>query len=491
MLSRVPGWARFLAAGLSIIVLYLWLPDSPVQQAWYDSLAAAGVVAIAVGIRRNRPERPAAWWLLAGGQMANMAGDGIYFYVQNILHDDGFPAPYDVSYLVSYVLMVIGLLLLLRSRSAGRDRAGLVDSMIIASAFALVSWVFLMRPVAEDQGLGLLGQLIAMAYPALDLLVLAMLAWLLTSDGPRNISFLLVTADMVGFLVGDYFWAFAQQTAYDPGTLGSRLIDCAYLIGYVCFGAAALHPAMTKIGRPVGRERVRPMTLRRLSLLTAATLVAPALLLWQAWTGHGRVLDAYAIVIGCVTMFLLVVTRMTMLMRQVHAQALVLAEQAGQLRRAARQDPLTGLPNRRAWDEALPAAMRRAARDGTALALAILDLDHFKRFNDTHGHQAGDRLLREAAATWAAHLRTVDLVARYGGEEFVVLLPGATLAEAAQSLDRLRTVCPMGSTFSAGVATWDGTEDGDELVARADRALYRAKQAGRNRVECDLVVAGV
>lgn len=490
MLSRVPAWARFLTAGLSIIVVYLWLPDSPVQQAFYDSLAAAGVIAIAVGIRRNRPERPGAWWLLAGGQVANMLGDGIYFYVQNILHDDGFPAPYDVPYLVSYVLMVFGLLGLLRSRNAGRDRAGLIDSLIIASAFALVSWAFLMRPVAQDTGLGLLGQLIAMAYPSLDLLVLAMLAWLLTSNGPRNISFVLVTADMVGFLVGDYFWAFAQQTAYDPGTVGSRLIDCTYLIGYVCFGAAALHPAMAEIGRPVGRTRLRPMTLQRLVLLTAATLVAPALLLWQAWTGNGRVLDAYAIVLGCVTMFLLVVTRMTMLMRQVHAQALVLTEQADLLRQAAQQDPLTGLPNRRAWDEALPAAMRRATRGETSLTLAILDLDYFKQFNDTHGHQAGDRLLKEAAATWVSHVRTVDLVARYGGEEFVVLLPGATPTEAVQSLDRLRAVCPMGCTFSAGVATWDGVESGDELVARADRALYRAKQAGRNRVECDLAVAG-
>jgi diguanylate cyclase (GGDEF)-like protein len=189
-------------------------------------------------------------------------------------------------------------------------------------------------------------------------------------------------------------------------------------------------------------------------------------------------------------MFLLVVARMTMLVHQVHSQAVVLEEQTDRLREVAQQDPLTGLPNRRAWNAALPPALQRAARDGAPLTLAVLDLDHFKNFNDTHGHQAGDRLLKEAAAVWVANLRTVDLVARYGGEEFVALLPGATVAEATELLDRLRPLTPMGCTFSAGVATWDGAESADDLVARADRALYRAKGAGRDRIQSDEVTVG-
>ncbi|NJC69826.1 GGDEF domain-containing protein [Planosporangium thailandense] len=484
MLKNVPAWARFLIVGLLMIVPYVWFSDGPLQQFWYDAVATAGVAAMAVGIRRNRPEWAAGWWLLVVGQALNVLGDGIYFYVYNVLHHDAFPAPYDIPYLLSYVLMVLGLLSLLRRRNHGRDRAGLVDSLILASAFALLSWVFLMRPVAEDKSLGLLGQFVAMAYPTLDLLVLAMLAWLLTSDGPRNVAFLLVTANMVGFLVGDYFWAFAQQTMYNPSNLGSRLIDCAYLVAYVCFGAGALHPGMVQIGRPVGPDRLQSMTVQRLVLLAAATLIAPALLAWQAWHGHGQVHDAYAIVLGCVVMFLLVVARMMMLVRQVQAQAVVLEEQADRLREVAQQDPLTGLPNRRAWNAALPAALQRAARDGTPLTLAVLDLDHFKQFNDAYGHQAGDQLLKEVAVAWADNLRAVDLVARYGGEEFVVLLPGATAAEAVALLDRLRPRTPTGCTFSAGVATWNGAESADELVARADRALYRAKDAGRARIEC-------
>jgi diguanylate cyclase (GGDEF)-like protein len=488
MRGRGPAWAWFLCLGLLFVIPYIWFSDGPLQQVWYDSVAAAGVVALGVGIRRHRPHWSSGWWLLVASQVANLLGDVIYFLEQNVMHDDTSPALSDLPYMLSYVVEVLGLLFLLRRRNRGNNRANLVDSMIIASAFALLSWVFLMKPVAEDKSLGILGQLIAMAYPTLDLLVLAMLAWLLTTDGPPNVALRLVAANMVGFLVGDYFWAFAQQTFYSPGELGSRLIDCAYLVAYLCFGAGALHPAMTAIGRPVRETRAQPMTLLRLILLASATLIAPALLAWQAWSDDGRVPDAYAIVIGCVTIFLLVVARMTMLVRQVHSQSVVLEEQAERLREVAQQDPLTGLPNRRAWNAALPSALERAARDGAPLTLAVLDLDHFKGFNDAHGHQTGDRLLKDAAAVWTANLRTVDFVARYGGEEFVVLLPGAGAAEAVELLDRLRSLTPMGCTFSAGVASWNGTESGDELVARADRALYRAKDAGRDRVECDEAV---
>jgi diguanylate cyclase len=146
---------------------------------------------------------------------------------------------------------------------------------------------------------------------------------------------------------------------------------------------------------------------------------------------------------------------------------------------------LTGIPNHRTWDSELPVAMDRARRDGVPLAVAILDLDHFKDFNDQYGHQAGDRLLKSATAAWSRMLRTTDLLCRYGGEEFGVLLPAATTDQAAEVLERLRAVTPQGQTFSAGLAGWDGQEVSDELVARADRALYAAKAAGRDRVIVD------
>jgi diguanylate cyclase (GGDEF)-like protein len=126
--------------------------------------------------------------------------------------------------------------------------------------------------------------------------------------------------------------------------------------------------------------------------------------------------------------------------------------------------------------------MDRARRAGTPLAVALLDLDHFKRFNDQYGHQAGDQLLKSATMAWQSLLRSSDLLARYGGEEFAVLLPSSTLGQAVDALDRLRAATPLAQTFSAGVAMWHGDETSDQLVARADKALYQAKQAGRNQV---------
>lgn len=112
----------------------------------------------------------------------------------------------------------------------------------------------------------------------------------------------------------------------------------------------------------------------------------------------------------------------------------------------------------------------------------MLDLDRFKAFNDRHGHLAGDRLLHATGAAWSEQLRDVDFLARWGGEEFAVLLPECVLADAGAVLDRLRGAVPEGQTASAGLVRWDGREPAAALLARADQCLYRAKQAGRDRV---------
>jgi diguanylate cyclase (GGDEF)-like protein len=166
------------------------------------------------------------------------------------------------------------------------------------------------------------------------------------------------------------------------------------------------------------------------------------------------------------------------------AEAAVAIERADLLARleaVARTDDLTGLANRRAWDEHLPRELSRAQREARPLCVAMLDLDHFKDYNDERGHQAGDRLLKQVAATWREMLRPSDLLARYGGEEFGLLLPHCSLERGLEVVERLRTVTVAGQTCSAGVAAWDGDESPDILVSRADGALYEAKKAGRDR----------
>jgi diguanylate cyclase (GGDEF)-like protein len=158
----------------------------------------------------------------------------------------------------------------------------------------------------------------------------------------------------------------------------------------------------------------------------------------------------------------------------------------GELEQLAHEDALTGVTNRRGLDEALPLEMARAQRLGYPLTVAMLDFDHFKRFNDKRGHGAGDALLRGAAQAWRKQLRPTDLLARYGGEEFTLVLPSCDADHAVALIERLRPLMPDHQTFSAGVATWNGADPPAELLRTADIALLQAKRAGRNRT----VVAG-
>lgn len=147
----------------------------------------------------------------------------------------------------------------------------------------------------------------------------------------------------------------------------------------------------------------------------------------------------------------------------------------------ARTDVLTGMDNRRAWEEELPRALRRAERLGHPLSVALVDIDHFKHYNDAHGHPAGDAALREIGVRWRAQVRDIDLLARIGGEEFGLLLPGCDAHAALAAVDRLRADLPAGLTASAGVVAYAIPLTAQQFVAEADRALYRAKSDGRDR----------
>jgi diguanylate cyclase len=158
-----------------------------------------------------------------------------------------------------------------------------------------------------------------------------------------------------------------------------------------------------------------------------------------------------------------------------------------------REDQLTGALNRRGMDEAFEKEIARARRAAAPLSLALLDIDHFKKLNDSLGHQAGDRALVHLARVVRNLLRPTDVLARYGGEEFLILLPESTADDGRQVMQRVQRELTKEFflhdnqkvliTFSAGVAEMQAGEERDSLIGRADAAMYRAKAAGRNRVE--------
>ncbi|MEY4564985.1 MAG: hypothetical protein RLZZ618_4262 [Pseudomonadota bacterium] len=174
--------------------------------------------------------------------------------------------------------------------------------------------------------------------------------------------------------------------------------------------------------------------------------------------------------------------------------ALVASRLMAELSRLSRHDGLTELLNRRAMEEQLEQEARRAARTGNAFAILMLDVDHFKAINDTHGHAAGDSALRYLAALLRSQMRDVDFVGRVGGEEFLALLPESSVAQGMTAAQRIRDALlqhphewqgkPLPFTVSTGIAAWQGHPDRiDLLMRRADAALYRAKSLGRDRFE--------
>jgi diguanylate cyclase (GGDEF)-like protein len=170
------------------------------------------------------------------------------------------------------------------------------------------------------------------------------------------------------------------------------------------------------------------------------------------------------------------------------------AEERRQWEQAALVDPVTGLYNRRWFDETFHRQVERARKDTHPVSLLMIDVDHFKSFNDRHGHPAGDAALRGVARCLREHLRPSDLLARYGGEEFAILLPGIGQTGARAVAERLRTavsttpLLPDAApettvTVSIGLAEADNVDTLNSLLTQADAALYRAKAAGRNRTE--------
>lgn len=160
--------------------------------------------------------------------------------------------------------------------------------------------------------------------------------------------------------------------------------------------------------------------------------------------------------------------------------------------REARTDMLTGLKNRRSFQEELSRLFAQRQRQGVVFSLLMIDIDHFKDFNDVYGHLAGDLVLRAVAQVLATTVRQMDLVCRYGGDEFAVICPGTTLDVAATAAERIRQAVANNPvalknrqiqiTASVGVAEVIRSEVAEELIQRADEALYAAKHAGRNRI---------
>lgn len=421
----------------------------------------AVVVALALGRVPNR----LPWVLLTGGMLSWLVGDVVWTWFDLVAGTDPFPSVADLFYLAGYPLVAAGLAVLVRRRTGGAvHRASLLDAAVLTTGLGLVTWVFMVVPTAAG-ATDVLDRVVSTAYPVLDLVLLSLSVRLLLTFGGRSVSFRALGGSMIALLGADVVFAMFELYGL---AWGGRASELGYLLSYTLLAVAALHPTVAEVDR-TAVEPALTLTRGRLVVLAGASLLAPGVQLATAATGVDGQLVVTAL--ASAGLFGLVVLRLSGLAGHVQAQA----RELGAL---AVTDPLTGAGNRRGFTERAAAL---TARPGEPLVLAVFDLDHFKSYNDWHGHAAGDELLRACVQAWAEQVRGRDHLARWGGEEFAVLLDRCGPDEALAVVDRLRRSVPQDVTCSAGIAVWNGTESADEMFARADAALYRAKADGRDR----------
>ncbi|WP_432515112.1 GGDEF domain-containing protein [Kineococcus sp. SYSU DK001] len=460
-------WQLHTVCSTVVAVLCVLVPAGLLHDALFSCVSLSAAVATAVGTRLHRPQRASAWWTLTAGLLAWALGDITYAVCYTWLDWQDFPNVPDLFYVLAYPLIAVAMLRMARQARPGADREGVIDASILAVGFGLLSWTFLVRPALAELPQDLPAGLVALAYPVGDVVVLAMLVRVFAAAGHGSRAFGLMAGAASTMLLADALWQWADAYTTNDATW----VDGVFVVSYVLWGAAALHPSMRRLSDPSPSSRHEFSTLR-LVVLTAASLLAPGTLALQLALGLPP--EGWAVVVSSAVLFVLVVARMAALLGRLREQTALLGD-------LARTDPLTGLLNRRSADAELERLRTRARHEGSALVVALLDLDHFKAFNDTLGHPAGDRLLVGAASAWTAALRGSGVqLARWGGEEFLLVSCGLGADRVEHLLTGLRAVVPEGQTFSAGLARWDGHEDAVHLVARADQALYAAKHAGRD-----------
>ena len=306
---RARAWVVYLVLGGLLTLAYVAFPPLMGNGPLINLLGLSSSIAIAIGIRMHAPRARAAWMLFIVGQFLFFAGDlYTYSYPKLFGAEVEFPSLGDGVYLTVYPALVAGLLILVRRRNPGGDRAGVIDSLIITVGIALLSWVFLVAPNIHLSGLTSLEKAVSAAYPLGDILLLAAAIRLAVDKGKRAPAFYLLVASIVSLLAVDSAYTYALLTdAYNH----QLSYDVGWIAYYLLWGAAALHPSMRTLDEPALDIRAR-LTPLRLGLLTAACLIAPGVRFAQEVDNP----DVLVLIVASAALFVLVVTRMAGLVRQ-------------------------------------------------------------------------------------------------------------------------------------------------------------------------------
>jgi diguanylate cyclase (GGDEF)-like protein len=497
--ARFSNWA--IGALAAFLLFYLswqafhWLPGGRVQigDLFFLPIGAAAVLASLQASRRCAQHRQLCWFwrLFALGLGAQLLGDtamAIYDLRPGALP---FPSLVDPPYLAFYVLMGLALLRVPLAPPAKSERTRIALDLAVAIIGGWMAiWYLVLAPTVTEGGMGALQMATSIAYPVGDVVLLAGLGVVVLRWSP------LAIRRPLGFIVGGLSLFILADLAYGYALLHGTYaaggpIDMLWIGALALFTLAATQQREARPGTAETSIPLRAPTESKVSWLPFGALaVGSATLLSSQWE-NPFVLELSLVAVAIALAALIA-------LRQYLAQGEMIRLQ-GELRDAheemaklASEDPLTGMANRRSFDEILEQELERANRYGRALSILFIDVDRFKAVNDDYGHTAGDNALKEFGSVMRDCLRSVDYSSRWGGEEFVVLLPETGSVEALRAAERIRASVEghefsfggeRGLTCSIGASSWpDDARDARGLLRLADDAVYDAKREGRNRV---------
>jgi diguanylate cyclase (GGDEF)-like protein len=444
----------------------------------------------------TRRERQ-GWGALGSFMLLIVLGEYLrLFYRFTLARPDAFPTWADPAFLLAYLPLLVIVIRLAGMRV--QERCGrmaiLLEICIGTLALLTLLWYLSIGPFWKTHdGLGWGGRLLMLAYPALDLLLLVGVATMLSRD-LRSMLLLKISLLIAAVLLALPNMPLAIASALPAHHSAGKLL-MAWPVAFVLFGVAAFVQSHL-LPAPLHQANAPSPSTSRWSvvgLYGAVALAGIAMLTIFPETYHLSLIDL-GLLIGIVAVFILIALRLWVNLDENRRLYQQLQEAYEDMANLAHTDPLTQMANHRVFQERLEEEITRADRYDSPLALIFADLDHFKRINDTYGHQVGDAVLKKVGATIKRQARASDQAYRYAGEEFVVLLPETTLNKAMilaerirQSVERLHMRLEDGEvlhlTISLGVSAYPQPSTSmQSLIRDADTAMYDAKEHGRNGV---------
>lgn len=466
--GRPSGALKFARAPLQAVSLCLLLAAFAIIAA-YDPLRghlllattpviwAAFVLAV-TALARNRHSLPRrSGWFEATAAIAAMAlGDSVTLLVgrssQSTFVSNAF-------FLLAYACGAVAMLRIMRQWARMHQVSVLIDSLTMLSGVGTVIASILWSHARQ---LDFRSDPTLLLFPILDLLLVAVVARYWFSPGGRLRAVQILCGAIFALVLAHLAMLFATVNP----EFGRRWTQL-WLVAFVGIAAAVAHPSAPSVSQSSPDDDA-PISLLQALSLTISVGLPSAVLFGFGFTGMP--VPWLPVSLGGLISAGLVGTRLALLIRSIQAKT----ERISQL---AHSDSLTGAANRRHWDLQLEAALQ----EGIEHWVLILDLDHFKDYNDSHGHLAGDELLKNAVLNWRTELPDNCLLARYGGEEFTVLLDARPEAEVRQIADELRAALPAQQTCSIGIARAVVGSVQDAVLRAADLALYEAKRRGRDQ----------